>query len=154
MTLVPVTNYSMFLIFSKNMQLTIILLALTNLILLSSCSSETLVTEEFQLPAGASINIRTDLQPKYRDSGLYFSLREIPAIKKDRDFTDFISLQLIDEKGVAYRPENIWDINGSKKDIVASFSSLPKGAHIKNIKITALQDLEGSKIRWWTGKLK
>jgi len=61
---------------------------------------------------------------------------------------------LIDNVGKSHRPENIQDINGSKRDIVASYNNLPRGLDIQVIKLVALKDLEGSKIRWWSGKLK
>lgn len=129
-------------------------LTLFNIIFISGCSSSTHVADEFQLLAGKSIKIHVEIQSKFTDSGLYFTLRDIPITKKDRDFTDFIDLELLDEQGKSYRPEKIWDINGSKRDIVASFHELPKNTYIKTIKITALQDLDVTNLRWWTGKFK
>lgn len=130
------------------------IIALFNIFLFSSCSSETQIADEFQLSAGESLIINTDIKSKQPYSGLYFTLKGVPETKINRDFTDFINLELIDEQEISYRPQKIWDINGSKRDVVASFNNLPNQVRIKTIKITAVKNLAGSKIRWWTGKLK
>jgi hypothetical protein len=136
------------------MKLTIASVLLICLLALPGCSSETSIAGNFLLPKGTHINLQTDIKVAYAHSGLYFDLSGIPETKKDRDFTDFISLELIDEKGKSYRPRKIWDINGNRRNIVAFCDNIPKGTNIKMVSIVALQDLDGSKIRWWTGNLK
>jgi hypothetical protein len=86
---------------------------------------------------------------------LYGCSREthIPVPKYDRDFSDFISAELINDKGEIIHPNKIWDINGQKRDVVAFCNNIPKRTHIKQIRIEALQELKGNKIRWWSGSL-
>lgn len=124
------------------------------LFVLPGCSNEVKIADNFQLPKGADVNIQTDLHATHSHSGLYFTLRGVPEAKKDRDFTDYIRLELFDEKGKSFRPQKIWDINGNRRNIKAICDNIPKGTHIKMIRIVALQNLKGSKIRWWTGELK
>ena len=128
--------------------------ALLSFLLFSSCSSETQIAGQFLLSAGENLTIQTDIKPKYSYGGIYFTLTGIPDSKVDRDYRDFIRLELIDEQNRLYYPEKIWDINGGKRDIVASFYNLPSRIRIKIIKVYAIRDLNGSKIRWWTGELK
>lgn len=73
--------------------------------------------------------------------------------KIDRDFSDFLSVTLIDNLGQKYTPDKISDVNGAKRDIIAVFNKVPKGTKIQTIRIRALQDIKGSGIRWWSGKL-
>lgn len=64
-----------------------------------------------------------------------------------------LSITLTDVNGKTYKPEKIWDINGSRKDIIAVCNNIPRGTRITNIKIVALNNLKVLKIRWWNGKL-
>jgi hypothetical protein len=80
-------------------------------------------------------------------------LNGIPETKKDRDFSDYMIITFVDVNGGTYMPEKIWDINGSRRDIIAKSNTIPTGARIIAIKIIALKDLEVSRIRWWSGKL-
>jgi hypothetical protein len=136
------------------MKSTIKTMVLAVLAILYGCSNETPMTGAFKLPAGASITFVTQFQSTDSDSGVYFALSGIPETRTNRDYTDYMSLELIDDVGKSHRPENIRDINGSRRDIVASCNNLPRGLDIQAIKLVALKDLEGSKIRLWSGKLK
>ena len=121
---------------------------------LTGCSNETPIAGNFQLTEGSSINFQTDVKVTYAHSGLYFDLADIPTTKNDRDFSDFLKVELLDDKNKSFQPEKVWDINGQKRNIVAFCNNIPEGTVITKIKIVALQDLQGTKIRWWTGSLK
>jgi hypothetical protein len=122
--------------------------------LLSGCSEEVLLTSHFELPQGTQVSYRTDISVSYPHSGLYFELSGVPMSKKDRDFSDFINITLIAENGQMHMPEKTMDINGQRRDVVAYCNNIPKGIRIKQVKIKALQKIQGNKIRWWTGHLK
>jgi len=64
-----------------------------------------------------------------------------------------MSITLTDLNGKTYTPKNIWDVNGSRRDVIAICNNIPRGTKITNIRVVALQDLKVSKIRWWNGKL-
>jgi hypothetical protein len=122
-------------------------------VVLYGCSRETQLAAAFHFPTGSTFSFQTNVSVAYAHSGLYFSLSDIPVAKNDRDFSDFISIELINDKGEIIHPEKIWDINGQKRDVVAFCNNIPKRTHIKQIRIEALQELKGNKIRWWSGSL-
>jgi len=122
--------------------------------LLSGCSEEVLLASRFELPQGSQVSYRTDIAVSYPHSGLYFELSGIPTSKKDRDFSDFINITFVAENGQTYKPEEIVDINGQRRDIVAYCNNIAEGTRIKQVRIKALQKIQGNKIRWWTGHLK
>lgn len=123
-------------------------------LLLPGCSQETSLVDDFHVPEGESLYLQTHISVAYPDSGLYFSLSEIPASKQDRDFSSFLNVEFYDNQGHVFRPERIWDINGQRRDIVAFCNNIPQGTRIKQVKIEALRDLKGTRIRWWSGRLK
>jgi hypothetical protein len=123
-------------------------------LILLGCSQEATLSEEFHTYKGSHLDFQTDMSVANPHSGLYFTLSEVPATKGDRDFSDFLSVELLNERGQLFRPEKIWDINGQRRDIVASFNNIPQGTQIKHVRILALQELQGDKIRWWSGTLK
>ena len=132
----------------------IILTCLTIASTLLGCSEEVSLTSHFELLQGDQVTYNTDFSVSYTHSGLYFELSEVPSSKKDRDFSDFIKIILIAENGQTHIPEKTMDINGQRRDIVAYCNNIPKGTRIKQVKTKALQELQGNKIRWWTGHLK
>ena len=139
---------------STTIKITAFSTLLTLFLTLSGCSDETSLTGDFLIPKGSTKSFQTDVRVSYDHSGLYFSLTEIPATKKDRNFSEFLSIELLDDKGQLFTPEKIWDINGQRRDVVAYCNNIPKGTRIKQIKIKALKKIQGNKIRWWTGDLK
>jgi hypothetical protein len=128
-------------------------LFLIAMILVLGCSKDIPISKSFSLAEGSEIEIQRELNTYHPDKELIFDLIEIPESKKDRDFSDFISVLLIDASGKQYMPEKITDINGNKQDIIASFNNIPNGTKIETIKIRALKNLKGTSIRWWSGKL-
>jgi hypothetical protein len=121
---------------------------------LQGCSQEVPLAGDFQIPKGSSLYFQTQMSSTSTHSGVYFSLSDIPVTKKDRDFSDFLSVELFDDKGQVFRPEKVWDVNGGRRDIVATFNSIPRGTQIKQVRVLAFQELQGDKIRWWSGNLK
>ena len=122
---------------------------------LHGCSQEASLAGSFHIPEGSSLDFQTDMKVANTSySGIYFTLSEIPATKGGRDFSDFLSVELRDDNGQVFHPEKIWDINGQRRDVVASFKNIPIGTRIKQVRIKALQELRGDKIRWWSGNLK
>ena len=124
------------------------------ILVLYGCSEQAVISGSFELSKGASMVLHTDVNVAYTHSGVYFDLIGVSDSKQDRDFADFMSLELLDGKGNAFRPQKIWDINGNKRNIVAFCDNIPTGTNIKTIRVVAHQDLKGTKIRWWTGHLK
>lgn len=122
--------------------------------LLLGCSEEVLLTSHFELLQGVQFTYNTDIAASYTHSGLYFELSDIPTAKKDRDFSDFINITFVAENGQTYKPDEIVDINGQRRDIVAYCNNIAKGTRIKQVRIKALRTIQGNKIRWWTGHLK
>lgn len=127
---------------------------LTLFIALPGCSQETVFVEDFYAPQSSTLIFEADVSVAYSNSGLYFSLSEIPPTKNNRDFSDYLSVELLDDKGQVFSPEKIVDINGQRRDIVAFYSNIPKGTHIKQVMVKALKPLKGNRIRWWSGQLK
>lgn len=123
------------------------------MLIVLGCSSNTPIATNFILNKGSEITFHNKLSTSYPDKELNFELNGIPETKKDRDFSDYISITLVDVNGRTYTPEKIWDINGSRKDIIATCNNIPKGTKITTIKIVALNNLKVLKIRWWNGKL-
>ena len=123
------------------------------MLLLWGCSADTLIATNFILNKGSEIIFHNTISTSFPDKELIFELTGIPESKNDRDFTDYISVTLTDINGKTYTPEKIWDINGSRKDVIAICNNIPKRAKINTIKVVALQDLKVSKVRWWNGKL-
>lgn len=97
---------------------------------------------------------QTDVSVTCAHSGLYFSMSDVLSTKNDRDFSDFLAVELLDDKGQVFSPEKIWDINGQRRDIVAFCNNIPKGTHIRQIEVKSFKNLKGSRIRWWSGQLK
>ena len=64
-----------------------------------------------------------------------------------------MNISLTDVNGKTYKPEKIWDVNGSRRDIIAVCTNIPKSTKIKTIKVVALENLKISMIRWWNGRL-
>lgn len=127
-------------------------LHLISLVLLSGCSQEIPLAKNFVFPAGTEITIERSLSTSHADKKLIFDLVDIPDTKKDRDFSDYLNVKLIDTSGKEYNPEKIWDINGMRRDIIADCKNIPKGTKITTIKIRALKGVRGTTIRWWAGK--
>ena len=123
------------------------------ILLLWGCSSDTPIASNLVLNKGFEITFHHKISTSYPDKELIFEVNDIPASKKDRDFSDHISVTLTDINGKTYTPEKIWDINGSRKDIIAICNNIPKDTDIETVKVVALKDLKVSKIRWWNGKL-
>lgn len=123
------------------------------ILLVSGCSSDTPIATNFNLTKDAEITFHKNINTVYPDKELVFELNGIPETKKDRDFSDYISVTLTALNGEAFTPEKIWDVNGSRRDVVATYNNIPEGTKITTIKIVALKDLKVSKIRWWNGKL-
>jgi len=123
-------------------------------LILFGCSEEVTLASDYYLSQGAQVIYSTDISVSYTHSGLYFELSGVSTSKKDRDFSDFINIILVDENGRTHKPEKIMDINGQRRDIIAYCNNIPKGTRIKQVKIKALRKLQGNKIRWWTGVLK
>ena len=132
---------------------TFLAITLISCILIGGCSKDTPIATTFSLPKGSEITLQDELSTSHSDKELIFELTEIPESKKDRDFSDHISVTLTDASGKTYKPEKIWDINGFRRDIIAVCNNIPKGTKITSVKIVALKDLKGTKIRWWNGKL-
>lgn len=122
-------------------------------LILGGCSKDTPIATTFNLPKGAEITLQSELGTSHPDKELIFELTGIPDSKKDRDFSDYLSVTLTDASGKTYRSEKIWDINGSRREIIAICNNIPKGTKIISVQIVALKDLKGSEIRWWNGKL-
>jgi hypothetical protein len=131
--------------------ITIIFLAA--MLILPGCSSDTPITQSFSLAKGSEIEIQREINTSHRDKELIFTLVDVPESKKDRDYSDLISISLIDISGKIYNPEKISDANGARSDIIAVFNNVPNGTEIRTIRIRALQDLKGTGIRWWSGTL-
>ena len=123
------------------------------ILLVCGCSSNTPIATNFILNKGSEITFHPKISTSYPDKELIFELYGIPETKKHRDFSDYMSITLTDLNGKTYTPEKIWDINGSRRDIIAICNNIPRGTKITTIKIVALQDLKVSKIRWWNGRL-
>jgi len=121
--------------------------------ILLGCSVDTPIAKSFFLPKGSEIEIQLGINTSHTDKELIFDLIDVPETKKDRDYSDFISVTIMDNSGQKYTPDKISDVNGAKRDIIAIFNKIPKGTKIQTIKIRALQDIKGSGIRWWCGKL-
>lgn len=132
---------------------TLFAMTLFSCFLIGGCSEDTPIATTFFLPKGSEITLQDELSTWYSDKELIFELTEIPESKKDRDFSDYISVTLTDSSGKKHKPEKIWDINGFRRDIIAVCNNIPKGSKITSVKIVALKDLKGTKIRWWNGKL-
>ena len=132
----------------------IILTCLTIVSTFLGCSEEVSLTSTFELLQGDQVTYNTDISVSYTHSGLYFELSGIPTSKKDRDFSDFIDITFVAENGQTYKPEEIVDINGQRRDIIAYCNNIAEGTRINQVKIKALQKIQGDKIRWWTGNLK
>lgn len=115
------------------------------------CSSNTPIATNFILNKGSVITFH--VSTSYPDKELIFELNGISETKKDRDFSDYISITLADVNGRSYTPEIIWNINGSRKDIIATCNNIPRGTKITTTKMVALNNLKILKIRWWNGKL-
>ena len=140
---------------SPKIRLLMLSICIAFCLILSGCSQESSLAGDFHIPEGSNLDFQTDMKVTNTSySGLYFTLSGIPAAKGGRDFSDFLSVELRDDHGQVFRPEKIWDVNGQRRDIVVSFNDLPKGTHIKHVRIIALQELQGHKIRWWSGTLK
>lgn len=122
-------------------------------LIVSGCSKDTPIATTFNLPKGSEITLQSALSTLHPDKELIFELSGIPNSKNDRDFSDYLSVTLTDVSGKTYRPEKIQDINGSRRDIIAICNNIPKGTKIISVQIIALQDLKGTGIRWWNGKL-
>ena len=105
------------------------------------CSSDTPIASNFILQKGSEITFRSKISTSYPDKELIFELNGIPETKKDRDFSDYISITLADVSGRTYTPEKIWDINGSRKTIIATCNNIPRGTKITSIKMVALENL-------------
>ncbi len=123
------------------------------MLIIWGCSSNTPIATNLILNKGSEITFHNKISTSYPDKELIFELKGIPDTKKDRDFSDYISITLADVNGRTYTPEKIWDINGSRKDIIATFNNISRGTKIKTIKIVARNNLNVLKIRWWNGKL-
>lgn len=121
-------------------------------LLLAGCSSEQKLAGDFYLPVGTTTSIKVDLETKYPDSSLYFHLTK--PLKKTTEFSRIVGVELVDSKGATYRADDIRDINGLGKLIVAVCSGIPRGTRIVLIRITAYEDLRGEKINWWSGSMK
>jgi hypothetical protein len=132
---------------------TLFTITLISCFLIGGCSKDTPVATNFFLPKGSEITLQDELSTSHSDKELIFELTDIPESKKDRDFSDYISIILTDASGKTYKPEKIWDINGFRRDVIAVCNNIPRGTKITSIKVVALKDLKGTKIRWWTGKL-
>ena len=128
-------------------------LIISCILLLWGCSSETPIATNFTLSKGSEITFHHEISTYYPDKELIFELNGIPETKKDRDFSDYLNVSLTDVNGKTYKPEKIWDVSGSRRDIIATCANIPKNTKIKTIKIVALEDLNVSRIRWWNGKL-
>jgi hypothetical protein len=128
-------------------------LLLVAILVAFGCSSDTPVYGPFTLTKGSEIEIQLKINTSHRDKELIFTLVDVPESKKDRDYSDRISVSLIDISGKTYIPEKISDVNGAKRDIIAAFNNVPNGTEIRTIRIHALQDLKGTGIRWWSGSL-
>jgi hypothetical protein len=129
------------------------LLLIIFILLLWGCSTNTPIATNFILNKGFEITFHNQFSTSYPDKELIFELNNIPDSKKDRDFSDYISVTLTDINGKTYTPEKIWDVNGSRMDIIAICNNIPKSTKIITIKIVALKDFKVSEIRWWNGKL-
>lgn len=118
----------------------------------AGCSSESKLAEEFYFPQGTTTQIKVDIETKYPNSGLYFHLTE--ALERPSGFRKIVGIELVDGDGGIYRPEEIRDINGKGKLIVAVCDNIPRNTRIRLVKITAYENLQGEKIKWWSGGLK
>ena len=130
------------------------ILILSLIPIFGGCSQESKLIENFNLKQGSFIEINIDIKIKYSSSGIYLNLKNIPENHISRDFSDYMEVLLYDSKGVEYKPKQIYDVNGARRDIRIGFSNYPKGTRFKKLKIVALKDLEGTLVRWWTGELK
>ena len=128
-------------------------LIISCILLVLGCSSNTPIATDLILSKGSEITFYNKIGTSYPDKELIFELNGIPETKEDRDFSDYMNITLTDVNGKTYKPEKIWDINGSRRDIVAVCNNIPRGTRITTIKIVALNNLKVLKIRWWNGKL-
>ncbi|MFC1813933.1 hypothetical protein ACFL03_14710 [Thermodesulfobacteriota bacterium] len=124
------------------------------MLLVWGCSSETPIATNFILNNGSEITFHHKISTSYPDKELIFELSGIPETKKDRDFSDYMDITLTDVNGETYKPEKTWDVNGSRRDIIAICNNIPRGTKITTIKIVALNNLKVLKVRWWNGKLQ
>lgn len=121
-------------------------------LLLAGCSSEQRLAGDFYLPQGTTTSIKVDLETKYPDNSLYFHLTK--PLDKANGFSRIVGVELIDSNGRTYRADDIRDMNGQGKLIVAVCSGIPPGTRIGLIRITAYEELRGEKINWWSGTME
>jgi|GEM_PF-5125648 len=118
-------------------------------LLFAGCSSERKLAGDFYLPQGTTTSIKVDIETKYPDNSLYFHLTE--PLEKTTEFSRIVGIELMDSNGTVYRAEDIRDMKGQGKLIVAVCSGIPRGTRIELIRITAYANLHGEKINWWSG---
>lgn len=118
----------------------------------AGCTSESRLAAEFYFPQGTTTRIKVDIETKYRNSGLYFHLTE--ALERPHGFGRIVDVELIAEDGTTYRPQEIRDVNGQGKLIMAVCDNIPRGTPIRRVNITAHENLRGEKIKWWSGAWK
>jgi hypothetical protein len=118
-------------------------------LLLAGCSDERRLAGDFYLPQGTTTSVKVDIETKYPDSSLYFHLTE--PLEKTTEFSRIVGVELIDSNGTVYRADDIRDLKGQGKLIVAVCSGIPRGTRIGLIRITAYTNLRGEKINWWSG---